>query len=109
MGAESASALTARLVKSLSTAAATMATPAPPSLSAVADEVLGGRGSSSWLGFTARLIVAILHLVSSLLYWTIRLVTITIPTVLFTLFSRSWTVTMNATTLYGTPWIECLG
>jgi hypothetical protein len=37
------------------------------------------------------------------LYWVIRIVTISVPTILFTLFSTSWTVTMNATTLYVGP------
>ncbi|GKT85501.1 lysophospholipase NTE1 [Colletotrichum tofieldiae] len=70
-----------------------------PSAFTRAQEVVAAQGSSSWLGLFGRLILAILSLVSSILYWAIRIVTITIPTVLFTLFSTSWTVTMNATTL----------
>lgn len=71
-----------------------------PSAFTRAQEVVAAQGSSSWLGLFGRLILAILSLISSILYWAIRIVTITIPTVLFTLFSTSWTVTMNATTLY---------
>lgn len=71
-----------------------------PSAFTRAQEVVEAQGSSSWLGLFGRLILAILSLLSSILYWAIRIVTITIPTVLFTLFSTSWTVTMNATTLY---------
>ncbi|KAK1531362.1 lysophospholipase NTE1 [Colletotrichum paranaense] len=70
-----------------------------PSAFTRAQEVVAAQGSSSWLGLFGRLILAILSLISSILYWAIRIVTITIPTVLFTLFSTSWTVTMNATTL----------
>ncbi|GJC94190.1 lysophospholipase NTE1 [Colletotrichum higginsianum] len=71
-----------------------------PSAFTRAQEVVAAQGSSSWLGLFGRLILAILSLVSSILYWAIRIVTITIPTVLFTLFSTSWTVTMNATTFW---------
>lgn len=56
--------------------------------------------SSSWLGLVGKLVFGIINLVSFLLYWAIRFVTITIPSVLFALLSASWTVTMNATTLY---------
>jgi len=55
-------------------------------------------GSSSWLGLFGRLILAVLHLVSAILYWAIR-ITITIPSLLFKGFSTTWTVTMNATTM----------
>lgn len=55
--------------------------------------------AGTWSGFVGRLVLSLLHLVSSVLYWAIRLTTITIPTLLFSVFSTSWTVTMNATTL----------
>src|SRR5687768_11825312 len=55
---------------------------------------------SGWLGAFGRLILIMLNLISTVLYWVIRIATINIPTILFTLFSTSWTVTMNATTLY---------
>lgn len=64
-----------------------------------ANDVVEAHGSSSWLGLFARLILWILHTISSLLYIAIKLATISIPTFLFALFSTSLTVTMNATTL----------
>jgi lysophospholipid hydrolase len=66
---------------------------------AVASDVANAHGSSSWLGLFARLVLWILQLVSTILYYTIKLATISIPTLLYTLFSTSLTVTMNATTL----------
>lgn len=57
------------------------------------------QGPGTWGGFVGRLVLSLLHLVSSILYWAIRLATITVPTLLFSVFSTSWTVTMNATTL----------
>ena len=64
-----------------------------------ANDVVEAHGSWSWLGLLARLILWILYVVSTLLYIVIKLATISIPTILFTLFSTSLTVTMNATTL----------
>ncbi|KAI0512500.1 patatin-like phospholipase [Xylaria bambusicola] len=55
--------------------------------------------TSSWLGIIARLLLSILHILSSILYWSLKLTTISVPTLLFTFFSTSLTVTMNATTL----------
>lgn len=63
------------------------------------DDVARSQGSSSWLGLIARLVLFILHILSSILYWSLKLTTISVPTLLFTLFSTTWTVTMNATTL----------
>ena len=57
------------------------------------------REPGTWSGFVGRLVLSLLHLVSSILYWVVRLTTITVPTLLFSVFSTSWTVTMNATTL----------
>ena len=56
-------------------------------------------GSSSWLGLFGWLLIAVLNLVSTVLYWVLRIATLEMPSVLFKLFSTSWTVTMNATTL----------
>ncbi|KAI1486893.1 hypothetical protein F5X96DRAFT_190773 [Biscogniauxia mediterranea] len=64
-----------------------------------AEDIAHGQGSSSWLGLFAKLILFILHILSTLIYWSLKLTTISVPTLLFTLFSTSWTVTMNATTL----------
>lgn len=55
--------------------------------------------STGWFGFFAWLILSVFNLISMVLYWSIRIVTITIPSLLYALFSASWTVTMNATTL----------
>lgn len=62
-------------------------------------QVAEAEGSSSWLGLIARLILFVLHILSSILYWSLKLTTISVPTLLFTFFSTSLTVTMNATTL----------
>jgi lysophospholipid hydrolase len=66
---------------------------------AVASDVAKAHGSSSWLGLFARIVLWILQSVSTVLYYAIKLATISIPTLLYTLFSTSLTVTMNATTL----------
>ncbi|KXX80254.1 Lysophospholipase NTE1 [Madurella mycetomatis] len=66
---------------------------------AVASDVANAHSSSSWLGFFARLVLLVLQLISTVLYYAIKLATISIPTLLYTLFSTSLTVTMNATTL----------
>ncbi|RYP27271.1 hypothetical protein DL768_011257 [Monosporascus sp. mg162] len=61
--------------------------------------VADGQSSSSWLWIIGRFTWFLLHLVSIILYWSLKLTTISVPTLLFTLFSTSLTVTMNATTL----------
>ena len=85
------------------TAAAGTAGDRPPNalLSAVAaaSDVAQAHGSSSWLGLFARVVLWILQFVSMVLYYAIKLATISVPTLLYTLFSTSLTVTMNATTL----------
>ncbi|KAI5866939.1 lysophospholipase NTE1 [Durotheca rogersii] len=63
------------------------------------DDVARVQGSSSWLGLVARLVLYLLHILSTIIYWSLKLTTISVPTLLFTLFSTSLTVTMNATTL----------
>ncbi|KAK0718295.1 hypothetical protein B0T26DRAFT_752232 [Lasiosphaeria miniovina] len=64
-----------------------------------ASDVAEAHGSSSWLGLFARLVIWVLHLVSIILYYSVKLATISVPSFLFTLFSTSLTFTMNATTL----------
>ncbi|KAK3338625.1 hypothetical protein B0T25DRAFT_543277 [Lasiosphaeria hispida] len=64
-----------------------------------ASDVAEAHGSSSWLGFFARVILWILQVVSMILYFAIKLATISFPSLLFNFFSASLTVTMNATTL----------
>ena len=55
--------------------------------------------SSSWLGLLGRMILPMARVIPGILYWIITFATITLPTVLFTLFSTSLTFTMNMTTL----------
>ncbi|KAK4103736.1 patatin-domain-containing protein [Parathielavia hyrcaniae] len=84
------------------TAAASVGDRHPNPLSsavAAASDVANAHGSSSWLGLFARVILWILQFVSMVLYYAIKLATISIPTLLYTLFSTSLTVTLNATTL----------
>ncbi|KAH6631732.1 lysophospholipase NTE1 [Chaetomium tenue] len=66
---------------------------------AAASDVANAHGSSSWLGLFARVVLWLLQFVSMVLYYAIKLATISVPTLLYTLFSTSLTVTMNATTL----------
>ncbi|PTB63995.1 patatin-domain-containing protein [Trichoderma citrinoviride] len=61
--------------------------------------VEAARASPGWLGLIGWLLLSIINLTTTILYWIIRTVTITFPSFLYTLFSASWTVTMNATTL----------
>ena len=65
-------------------------------------------GSWSWVGLFARLTLGVLRLVSTVLYWVLKLTTFSFPTLLFTLFSTSLTVTMNATTLWVAPFHSIL-
>jgi len=83
------------------TAAAIADGPAGALSSAVirASDVAEAHGSSSWLGLFARIVLWILQAVSTLLYYALKLATFSVPSLLFTLFSTSLTVTMNATTL----------
>lgn len=78
----------------LSTAAAEL----PAAVDSVSN-VAGSHESSSWFGLLGRLMLGLLHLVSTVLYSVLKLTTISLPTILFTLFSTTLTVTMSATTL----------
>ena len=64
-----------------------------------ASDVAQAHGSWTWLGLLARVVLWILQVVSAILYFTLKLATFSVPSLLFTLFSTSLTVTMNATTL----------
>ncbi|PSR76545.1 lysophospholipase NTE1 [Coniella lustricola] len=75
------------------------ATTALSSVITRASDVVVAHGSLSWIGIIARLILWILQLLSTIIYYALKLTTISIPTLLFNLFSASLTVTMNATTL----------
>lgn len=73
--------------------------PPPADVSSLPATVVA-QASYSWLGLFGWLIWFTLHVVSTILYWVIRIATINFPSILYHLFSTSWTVTMNATTLY---------
>ncbi|QUC20666.1 uncharacterized protein UV8b_04907 [Ustilaginoidea virens] len=70
-----------------------------PMTAASAEVATAAREPVSWLGFIGWLLYLVLNLISTLLYWTVRIVSISLPRLLYALFSTSWTVTMNATTL----------
>ena len=53
----------------------------------------------SWFGLLGRMTLFLIKVIPGILYWLMTFTTITMPTVLFTLFSTSLTFTMNATTL----------
>ncbi|KAL8703360.1 MAG: hypothetical protein Q9201_003445 [Fulgogasparrea decipioides] len=58
-----------------------------------------GSTSNTWMGPLGQLALDMARLIPAILFWVITFTTITLPTVLFTLFSTSLTFTMNATTL----------
>ncbi|KAL8812327.1 MAG: hypothetical protein Q9223_007321 [Gallowayella weberi] len=58
-----------------------------------------GSPSTTWMGQFSQGVLALARLIPAILLWIITFTTITLPTVLFTLFSTSLTFTMNATTL----------
>lgn len=63
--------------------------------------------SSSFASLLGRSLLLIAKFIPGLLYWIVTFSTITLPTILFTLFSMSLTFTMNFTTLcvrLATPW-----
>ncbi|KAI0380031.1 lysophospholipase NTE1 [Hypomontagnella monticulosa] len=64
-----------------------------------ANDVAQTEGSSSWLGLFARLVLYILQTLSTIVFWVLKLTTISGSSLLFSLLSTSLTVTMNATTL----------
>ncbi|POR39079.1 Lysophospholipase NTE1 [Tolypocladium paradoxum] len=64
-----------------------------------ATHLAAAQNAAGWFGFIGWLLLATINLISTILYWVIRTATINVPLILYTLFSTSWTVTMNATTL----------
>ncbi|KAK4217834.1 patatin-like phospholipase [Rhypophila decipiens] len=62
-------------------------------------DIAQDQGSHTWLGLFGRIILWVLQLVSTILYYALKLITISTPTFLYTFFSTSLTVTMNMTTL----------
>lgn len=75
------------------------ATSSTPSHASEIAEAPGISQTSSWLGLFGRLILVMARVIPGVLYWIITFTTITLPTILFTLFSTSLTFTMNMTTL----------
>ena len=77
----------------------TIASPQPSGL-ATSITTLDIPQSYSWLGLLGYALLAMARGISGLLIYIITFTTITLPTVLFALFSTSLTFTMNFTTLY---------
>ncbi|KLU82716.1 lysophospholipase NTE1 [Magnaporthiopsis poae ATCC 64411] len=55
--------------------------------------------SGSWLGVFGSITLFVFQLLSSIIYWALRITTFSVPSLLFAIFSTSLTITMNATTL----------
>ncbi|KAI0177777.1 lysophospholipase NTE1 [Pestalotiopsis sp. NC0098] len=55
--------------------------------------------SSSWLGWFGKMILFILQLLSTIVYWCLKLTTFSLSTLVYQLFSTEMTVTMSFTTL----------
>ena len=69
------------------------------SLAKTGADIAKDHGSYTWLGLFGRLILWFLQVVSTIVYFVLKLVTISTPTFIYTFFSTSLTVTMNMTTL----------
>ncbi|KAK1237787.1 hypothetical protein MKX07_003623 [Trichoderma sp. CBMAI-0711] len=89
----------ARLAGGLSSSVSHAMDSASSSLPVSYATVEAAHASPGWLGLIGWLLLGTINFTTTVLYWIIRTVTITLPTFLYTLFSASWTVTMNATTL----------
>ncbi len=63
------------------------------------DIYTGAHTPDSWLGSLGSATLVLIRVIPGILYWLMTFITITVPTLLFTLFSTSLTFTMNATTL----------
>ncbi|KAL2267563.1 hypothetical protein VTJ83DRAFT_4840 [Remersonia thermophila] len=66
---------------------------------AVASDIVAANSSPSWLGFFGRVVLWILQSASIVLYYSVKTVTIWIPSIIYTLFSSHLTVTMSARTI----------
>ena len=95
----SPSPLSASLTTSLPKASTTI--PSPQASALVSSiTALDTHQKYSWLGLLGYALLAMARGISGMLIWIITFTTITLPTVLFALFSTSLTFTMNFTTLY---------
>ena len=81
--------------------AAALANPSAttPSLRPNVDVTYAAAGTTSTLSMLGGLLLGLLTIVPSVLYWTISFVTLTLPAWLFNFLSTSLTFTMNMTTL----------
>lgn len=98
--AQAASSVTSTLTAALDSSSARVLADA---MNTTGADAATARQATSWLGLFGWLVYHVLNLVSTILYWAARIVTISVPKLLFAMFSTSWTVTMNATTLYAFP------
>ena len=71
----------------------------PASSSVPAVGAAGDGNGAEWMGHMGHLILQSARLLLGALYWLVTFATITLPTLLFALFSTSLTITMNFTTL----------
>ncbi|KAG6317189.1 phosphatidylcholine and lysophosphatidylcholine phospholipase [Claviceps purpurea] len=94
--AQAASSVTSTLTAALDSSSARVLADA---MNTTGADAATARQATSWLGLFGWLVYHVLNLVSTILYWAARIVTISVPKLLFAMFSTSWTVTMNATTL----------
>ena len=67
--------------------------------STTAPNAPGPAGVQSTAGMLGGLLFGIFTIVPSLLYWIVSFITITLPTWIFSFLSRSFTLTLNMTTL----------
>ena len=95
----STSVLSASLTFPLPDASSTITSPQASGL-ASSGTALDTHHTSSWLGLLGYALLAMARGIPGMLIWIITFATITLPTVLFALFSTSLTFTMNFTTLY---------
>ncbi|KAG5982789.1 phosphatidylcholine and lysophosphatidylcholine phospholipase [Claviceps digitariae] len=100
-GAQVASSVSSTLAAALdsSSSSARLLADAMSTQGAGVDAEAAAREATSWLGLVGWLLYLVFNLISTILYWSVRIVTISVPKLLFAMFSTSWTVTMNATTL----------
>ncbi|KAG5949181.1 phosphatidylcholine and lysophosphatidylcholine phospholipase [Claviceps sorghi] len=98
-GAQVASSATSTLAAALDSASSSARLLADAMNTPSVDAAAAAREATSWLGLFGWLLYLVFNLISTILYWSARTVTISVPKLLFALFSTSWTVTMNATTL----------
>ena len=64
-----------------------------------ASSITGPVDGQSSAGMLGGLLLGVFTIIPSLLYWVVSFITITIPTWIFSFLSRSFTLTLNMTTL----------